>query len=193
MRLRQAFQASSCLSRIPWRPVRPRLWKRRKRGVCFAGAGDIRLDDPFWGPKFRVWDEDTVTDVLDKFSGLHTGDPGANDAFANFDKVASGHRGTKDHFGEPWFDGLVYETVRGAADYLVLFPAWMGRLCSGFCLCVRCMYYGRACCQGYVAGYGDCRCRKRERLWEIHVCRFRPLGQYGRTQDVHYRRCRCRA
>ena len=96
--------------------------EKTESGVCFAGAGDIRLDDPFWGPKFRVWDEVTVTDVLDKFSGLHTGDPGANDAFANFDKVASGHRGTKDHFGEPWFDGLVYETVRGAADYLVLFP-----------------------------------------------------------------------
>lgn len=96
--------------------------EKTEKGVCFAGAGDIRLDDPFWGPKFRVWDEVTVTDVLDKFSGLHTGDPGANDAFANFDKVASGHRGTKDHFGEPWFDGLVYETVRGAADYLVLFP-----------------------------------------------------------------------
>ena len=96
--------------------------EKTESGVCFAGAGDIRLDDPFWGPKFRVWDEVTVTDVLDKFSGLHTGDPGANDAFANFDKVASGHRGTKDHFGEPWFDGLVYETVRGAADYLILFP-----------------------------------------------------------------------
>ena len=36
--------------------------------------------------------------------------------------MAKGERGTQGHFGEPWFDGLIYESIRGIADYLVMYP-----------------------------------------------------------------------
>lgn len=82
----------------------------------------VRINDSFWSPKFQVWKDVTVNDVLDKFEGKHTPRPEAENAFANFDKVACGQRGTHDHFGAPWFDGLIYESIRGIADYLVMFP-----------------------------------------------------------------------
>ena len=37
-------------------------------------------------------------------------------AFLNFDLVAEGKRGIGKHHGPPWYDGLIYETIRGAAD-----------------------------------------------------------------------------
>lgn len=87
-----------------------------------TGINDVIIEDPFWSPKFKVWKEVTIPDVLDKFEGKHTDDPSRNDAFANFDKVAAGHVGTGDHFGAPWFDGLIYESIRGIADYLRMYP-----------------------------------------------------------------------
>lgn len=95
---------------------------------AFAGdrmpepADGVRINDSFWTPKIQVWNDVTIPDVLRKFEGKHTDNPAANDAFANFDKVAAGDRGTQNHFGCPWFDGLIYESIRGIADYLVMFP-----------------------------------------------------------------------
>lgn len=83
---------------------------------------DVRVDDEFWSPKFKIWKDITINDVLDKFEGKHTDAPHAHDAFCNFDKVAAGHSGTRDHFGAPWFDGLIFESIRGIADYLTMFP-----------------------------------------------------------------------
>lgn len=100
---------------------------------------NVRIDDPFWSPKFRIWKEVTINDVLNKFEGLHTSNPINENAFLNFDKVACGQRGTHDHFGAPWFDGLIYESIRGVADYLVMFPdealesridAYINRICE---------------------------------------------------------------
>lgn len=70
----------------------------------------------------EVWNDVTIPDVLRKFEGRHTAEPGKHNAFANFDHVAAGERGTHTHFGEPWFDGLIYETIRGISDYLVMYP-----------------------------------------------------------------------
>lgn len=39
-----------------------------------------------------------------------------NNVFANFDAVAQGKKGTGHHAGLPWFDGLIYETIRGIGD-----------------------------------------------------------------------------
>lgn len=82
----------------------------------------VRIDDSFWSPKMEVWNDVTIPDVLRKFEGRHTAEPGKHNAFANFDHVAAGERGTHTHFGEPWFDGLIYETIRGISDYLVMYP-----------------------------------------------------------------------
>lgn len=85
-------------------------------------VSNVKIHDSFWSPKFRVWNDVTVKDVLNKFEGRHTDRPAENSAVANFAKVAEGQRGTHNHFGPPWFDGLIYETIRGVADYLTMFP-----------------------------------------------------------------------
>jgi DUF1680 family protein len=70
---------------------------------------NVTLADHFWGPKLQVMRTVTVNDVFDKFE--------RDGAFANFDRVAQGLSGG--HCGSPWFDGLIYETIRAAADFLL--------------------------------------------------------------------------
>ena len=72
----------------------------------------VTVRDGFWSPKIQVWKTTTINDVLDKFD--HYG------GFKNFDRVAAGATGG--HHGEPWWDGLIYETLRGAADFLAANP-----------------------------------------------------------------------
>lgn len=93
----------------------------------------VKIVDSFWSPKLQVWDKKTVYDVFDKLEGKYEPDQKSliddknrlghtRNAFANFDRVAQGEKGTKVFEGEPWFDGLVYESIRGAADLLVAYP-----------------------------------------------------------------------
>lgn len=77
------------------------------------------INDSFWSPKFELWRTATATDVLDKFEGKHLSsaeEREKNNVFENFDKVAAGKRGGGQHAGLPWFDGLIYETIRGIGD-----------------------------------------------------------------------------
>ena len=86
---------------------------------------NVTVNDPFWTPKLKQWATITVNDVFDKFEGKHFHDEQErhrNNTFNNFDDVAKGRKLTGHHAGLPWFDGLVYETIRGAADLLVQFP-----------------------------------------------------------------------
>src|SRR5260221_11283835 len=72
---------------------------------------DVKLDDGddgFWSPKRQIWRTVTIADCFDKFE--HDG------ALKNFDNVRDGVAGV--HGGPPWYDGLVYETITGAADFL---------------------------------------------------------------------------
>jgi DUF1680 family protein len=93
----------------------------------------VRVDDPFWSPKLKVWDTKTVYDVFDKLEGKYEPDRPdiiaekaklgrTRNAFLNFDMVAQGKKNTQLHDGPPWYDGLVYETIRGAADLLAEYP-----------------------------------------------------------------------
>ncbi|MBV9036856.1 MAG: glycoside hydrolase family 127 protein, partial [Acidobacteriaceae bacterium] len=41
-------------------------------------------------------------------------------ALNNFDKVRDGQKGG--HAGPPWYDGLIYEMIRGSADFLIAHP-----------------------------------------------------------------------
>ncbi len=68
----------------------------------------VQIDDAFWGPKRAVWRDVTVPDCFDKFE--KTG------AFTNFDRVRD--KLTGEHQGPPFYDGLVYELIRGSADFL---------------------------------------------------------------------------
>ncbi|WP_080055006.1 glycoside hydrolase family 127 protein [Spirosoma aerolatum] len=93
----------------------------------------VRVNDQFWSPKLKVWDSKTVYDVFDKLEGKYEPDRKdlidekaklgrTRNAFLNFDWVAQGKKNTGEHDGPPWYDGLVYETIRGAADLLVEYP-----------------------------------------------------------------------
>ena len=94
---------------------------------------DVVIEDSFWSPKFRVWSTKTVYDVFDKLEGKYEPDRPdlinekekwgrTRNAFLNFDLVAQGKKDINTHDGPPWYDGLVYETIRGASDLLIQHP-----------------------------------------------------------------------
>jgi DUF1680 family protein len=68
----------------------------------------VVLEDEFWSPKRKVWREVTIPDCFSKFE--------KDGALTNFDKVLDGIGG--EHGGPPWYDGLIYEMIRGSADFL---------------------------------------------------------------------------
>src|SRR5512136_182479 len=68
----------------------------------------VVIDDAFWSPKLKVWREVTIPDCFAKFEN--------DGALANFDKIRDGTGG--EHGGPPWYDGLIYEMIRGCADFL---------------------------------------------------------------------------
>lgn len=75
---------------------------------------DVTIDDAFWSPKRQVWQQVTIRDCFRKFESDRGG------ALNNFDKVRDAKLGG--HAGDPWMDGLVYEMIRGASDFLIAHP-----------------------------------------------------------------------
>lgn len=93
--------------------------------IEFQEVNQVKVQDAFWKPRFDQWREVTANDVLNKFEGKHIHDVKeceANDTFRNFDLVAEGKRDIDHHAGAPWFDGLVYETIRGISDFMSCYP-----------------------------------------------------------------------
>lgn len=83
----------------------------------------VVVEDGFWSPKLDVWRRVTLSDALGKFE--------KDGAFENFDRVARGE--TDGHAGYPWFDGLVYEMIRAASDFLAVEPdAELDRRLDGY-------------------------------------------------------------
>lgn len=74
----------------------------------------VTIDDSFWSPKRKLWQEVTIPDCFDKFDNDRGG------AINNFDRVRDGKSGG--HAGPPWYDGLIYEMIRGSADFLAAHP-----------------------------------------------------------------------
>ena len=72
----------------------------------------VTIDDEFWSPKRKTWQEVTIPDVLTKFE--------KDGAIRNFDRVRDGLKG--DHAGPSFLDGLLYETIRGISDFLAAKP-----------------------------------------------------------------------
>lgn len=94
-------------------------------GLHFMKISQVKVEDNFWKPKFTQWETVTANDVLNKFEGKNVKDktPGKiYDTFENFDRVAKGERNIGKHAGFPWFDGLIYETIRGLSDLLAQTP-----------------------------------------------------------------------
>jgi DUF1680 family protein len=73
----------------------------------------VTVDDAFWSPMLDLWTQVTLTDSLDKFE--------RDGALRNFEKVRDGVR-DGEHAGPPWYDGLIYEMIRGCADFLARRP-----------------------------------------------------------------------
>lgn len=108
--------------------------KKDPRAELINGIVEVKIKDGFWGPRFDQWRTKTVNDVFNKFEGNYNpaGDTHlendfkdlgvTRNAFKNFDLVAEGVRGTGKHFGPPWYDGLIYETIRGSSDFLARYP-----------------------------------------------------------------------
>ena len=74
----------------------------------------VTVEDSFWSPKRRVWQEVTIPDCFNKFEDDRGG------ALNNFDRVRDGK--SDGHAGPPWYDGLIYEMIRGSADFLAAKP-----------------------------------------------------------------------
>lgn len=70
----------------------------------------VKIHDSFWGPKLETFRTTTLIDSFSKFEKDRGG------AFNNFDRVRDGQSGA--HAGPPWFDGLIYEMIRAASDFL---------------------------------------------------------------------------
>lgn len=94
---------------------------------------DVKVNDAFWSPRYKIWTSVTVYDVFDKLEGKYNPDRKdiieekektgrTRNALLNFDMVAQGKKNIDTHDGPPWYDGLLYETVRGAADLLIQYP-----------------------------------------------------------------------
>lgn len=97
----------------------------------------VSVDDPFWSPKLALWRKTTLYDVFDKLEGKYDPDSPTlkqdlkddfrrsghtYNAFDNFDRVAKGEKDNGHFDGLPWYDGLIYETIRAASDLLVQYP-----------------------------------------------------------------------
>lgn len=81
------------------------------------------IHDAFWSPRSETWRTTTANDVLNKFEGkqLPVAEREQNNVFNNFDKVAHGEL-KGGHAGLPWFDGLIYESIRGIGDLIGQHP-----------------------------------------------------------------------
>lgn len=73
---------------------------------------EVKIEDAFWSPRLELWRKTTINDVFDKFEKYG--------GLRNFDRVANGQTGG--HSGEPWWDGLVYESITGASRFLASHP-----------------------------------------------------------------------
>ena len=74
----------------------------------------VVVEDGFWSPKLKVWQEVTVPDCWTKFENDRGG------AINNFDHVAEDKMGH--HAGPQWYDGLIYEMIRASADFIAAHP-----------------------------------------------------------------------
>lgn len=74
----------------------------------------VVIQDEFWSPKREVWQAVTIRDCFRKFENDRGG------AINNFDKVRDGKLGG--HAGDPWMDGLIYEMIRAASDFMRSHP-----------------------------------------------------------------------
>jgi DUF1680 family protein len=87
---------------------------QRSNQLTPVAIQSVTIQDSFWSPKRTVWQAVTIPDCFTKFENDRGG------ALNNFDRVRAGK--SDGHAGPPWYDGLIYEMIRGAADFLAAKP-----------------------------------------------------------------------
>ncbi len=70
----------------------------------------VRIHDGFWSPRLKLFREVTAPYCFGQF------DIDRGGAINNFDRVRDGKTGG--HAGPQWYDGLIYEMIRGSADLI---------------------------------------------------------------------------
>ncbi len=81
------------------------------------GGKNVKINDSFWSSRLKVIRETTICDILDKFSKNGTpNNPNTINIFKSYNKVTSGEKASNINF--PWYDGLLYETIRGISDFM---------------------------------------------------------------------------
>jgi DUF1680 family protein len=101
--------ALSCLA-----PGTPQTLGQQFNQLKPVAIQSVKIEDSFWSPKRRLWQEVTIPDCFTKFESDRGG------ALNNFDRVRDGQ--SDGHAGPPWYDGLIYEMIRGASDFLAAKP-----------------------------------------------------------------------
>jgi len=79
--------------------------------ISLADGHSVKMKEGFWAQRLRVIEKVTIPDVFDKFEKEYGG------TFNNFKRVRDGKRGN--YNGYAFHDGLVYECIRGASDFLL--------------------------------------------------------------------------
>ena len=105
------FVFALCLT---WVPMLLAAQDARVHFLTAVPIQQVSIDDPFWSPKLKTWREVTIPDCWTKFEQDRGG------AINNFDRVSDGVTGQ--HAGPEWYDGLIYEMIRGSADFLTAHP-----------------------------------------------------------------------
>ncbi|MGC4044391.1 MAG: glycoside hydrolase family 127 protein [Armatimonas sp.] len=86
------------------------MTERDIRNLTPVSIEQVTISDAFWAPKLQLWRDVTIADCFTKFENDRGG------ALNNFDLIRDGETGQ--HAGPPWYDGLIYEMIRGCADFL---------------------------------------------------------------------------
>ena len=110
MKLLFAFGLAAALDSLPGGTARSQEFNQ----LAPVPIQSVTIEDSFWAPKRKLWQEVTIPDCFAKFENDRGG------ALNNFDRVRVGK--LDGHAGPPWYDGLIYEMIRGAADFLTASP-----------------------------------------------------------------------
>ena len=79
----------------------------------FRPLHEVKIEDDFWSPRYELWRRTTIPDVLGK---LET----RSGVARNLELASWGE--PFENKGNYFYDGLLYESLRGASDYLAANP-----------------------------------------------------------------------
>gem|GEM_PF-2513944 len=99
------------------RTVTVRFIKRNEKNYVHPDITDVKIDDPFWNDKLKMFAEVTAPYVIGKWAK----DTHSN--LKNFDRVANGERNTGNYVGGmTWGESDFYASMAGASLLLLSYP-----------------------------------------------------------------------